>query len=117
MPCDSVNGPDRARLMKTPNGEVVTLTEAPVPRLRIERPCSFAKTTLGIGKQVPGFPDVWGSQHDPKFDATEIDLAHSEGARSRSAVGRRPCRDRRGSRPPVDLVGIHQWAADFVVGR
>lgn len=133
----NVDGPDFARLAKTPIGEVVTLTESPVPRLRIERPLQFGKTTLAIGNQVAGFPgsyglwlkrastgwtlvfshepDVWGSQHDPKADAAEIDLLHSEGhaADRPFAAAIVPTGSDRGR--ATILWGPHEWSADFVV--
>lgn len=132
-----VDGPDFARLTKTPNGEVVTLTESPVPRLRIERPLQFGKTTLAIGNQVAGFPgsyglwlkrgsagwtlvfshepDVWGSQHDPKADAAEVELTHVEGhaADRPFAAAIVPTGADRGRL--AILWGPHEWSADFVV--
>lgn len=133
----TVEGPDFARLMKTPTGDIVTLTESPVPRLRIERPLQFAKTTLATGNQVPGFagsygvwlkraaggwklvfshePDVWGSQHDPKADAAEIEVTHSEGhaADRPFAAALMPTGPDRGRL--AILWGPHEWTADFVV--
>jgi hypothetical protein len=133
----TVDGPDFARLMKTPSGEVVTLTESPVPRLRIERPLQFGKTIIALGNQVAGFPgsyglwlkrasagwklvfshepDVWGSQHDPKADAAEVDLSHSEGraADRPFAAAIVPTGPDRGRL--AILWGPHVWSADFVV--
>lgn len=133
----TVDGPDFARLMKTPTGDVVTLSEAPVPRLRIERPLRFGKTTLALGNQVAGFPgsyglwlkrasagwklvfshepDVWGSQHDPKADAAEVDLSHSEGnaADRPFAAALVPTGPDRGRL--AILWGPHEWSVDFVV--
>lgn len=133
----SVDGPDFARLLATPSGAVVMLTESPVPRLRVERPLRFGKTTLAIGNHVTGFPgsygiwlkragsewrlvfnhepDVWGSQHDPKSDAGEIDLTHSEGptAGRPFAVALVPTAADRGRL--VLIWGPHEWTADFVV--
>ncbi len=132
LPAD---GPDFARLASTPDGAVVMLTEAAVPRLRIERPLQFGATRVAVGNQVPNTPgsyglwlkragggwrlvfnhepDAWGSQHDPKFDAAEVQLQHSEGPRDVApirhwarAAGRRPG-------PAADHLGPHEWSADF----
>ncbi|MBM3773233.1 MAG: DUF2911 domain-containing protein [Acidimicrobiia bacterium] len=133
----TVDGPDFARLMQTPVGHVVLLTESPVPRLRVERPLRFETTTLALGNQVAGFPgsyglwlkragagwklvfshepDVWGSQHDPKTDAAEVDLTHSEGGAAdrpfaAAIVPTGPDRGRL-----AILWGPHEWSADFVL--
>lgn len=132
-----VDGPDFARLTNTPDGEVVMLTESSVPRLRIEAPLRFGKTSIATGNQVAGFPgsygiwlkragtgwrlvfnhepDAWGSQHDPKFDAAEIELSHSGGhaAARPFAVALVPHAPDRGRL--VIIWGPHEWTADFVV--
>jgi hypothetical protein len=134
LPAD---GPDFARLTSTPDGAVVMLTEASVPRLRIERPLQFGATLVAVGNQVPNSPgsyglwlkragsawrlvfnhepDAWGSQHDPKFDAGEIALQHSEGhAPSRPfAVALAPTGAERGRL--LIVWGPHEWSADFSV--
>ena len=132
-----VDGPDFARLTATPDGAVVMLTEAAVPRLRIERPLQFGATRVAIGNQVPNGPgsyalwlkragsgwrllfnhepDAWGSQHDPKFDAAEIPLQHSEGHPSSRpfAIGLEPLGAERGRL--TIIWGPHEWSADFSV--
>ena len=134
LPAD---GPDFARLASTPDGAVVMLTEAAVPRLRIERPLQFGSTRVAVGNQVPNTPglyglwlkragggwrlvlnhepDAWGSQHDPKFDAAEVPLQHSEGhAPSRPfAIGLEPLDADRGRL--LIVWGVHEWSADFGV--
>jgi hypothetical protein len=134
LPAD---GPDFARLASTADGAVVLLTEAAVPRLRIERPLQFGTTGVAVGNQVPNSPgsyglwlkragggwrlvfnhepDAWGSQHDPKFDAAEIALQHSEGhASSRPfAIGLEPMGAERGRL--LIVWGPHEWSADFDV--
>jgi hypothetical protein len=133
----SADGPDFARLQSVRPGDVVMLTEAAVPRLRIERPLRFGRTEIAVGNQVPGFPgsyglwlkrsantwrlvfnhepDAWGSQHDDKFDAAEIDLQHSDNhAASRPfAVALVPTAADRGCL--TIIWGPHEWTADFVV--
>jgi hypothetical protein len=135
----SVDGPDFARLATTPAGSVVLLTESAVPRLRIEAPLRFGRTTVATGNQGPGFPgtygiwlkrvangwrmvlnhepDAWGSQHDPKFDAVEIPLAHTEGpSTSRPfAVSIVPTAADRGRL--IVFWGPHEWSADFAAGN
>lgn len=131
-----VDGPDFARLMQTPDGAIVMLTESSVPRLRTEVPLRFGKALIDTGNQVAGFPgsygvwlkrvgsgwrlvfnnepDAWGSQHDPKFDAAEIELSHSEGhaATRPFAVAIVPRAADRGRL--VIVWGPHEWTADFV---
>ncbi len=132
-----VDGPDFARLTTTPSGAIVMLSESPVPRLRTERPLRFGKTVIATGNQVVGFPgsygvwlkrvgsgwrlvfnnepDAWGSQHDPKFDAAEIELSYSDGhaAARPIAVALMPSAADRGRL--VIIWGPHEWTADFVV--
>jgi hypothetical protein len=132
-----VDGPDFTRLTSTPDGAVVLLTAAPVPRLKIEAPLRFGKASIPIHNLGPGFPgsyglwlkragsgwrlvfnhepDAWGSQHEAKFDAAEIDLAHSDGqdASRPFAIGIVPAAPDRGRL--VIVWGPHEWVADFVV--
>jgi hypothetical protein len=132
-----VGGVDFPRLASTPSGEVVMLTEAAVPRLKIERPLRFGSVTLRTENQAPNFPgmygiwlkragsgwhlvfnsepDAWGSQHDRKFDVAEIELTHSEGpdATRPFGVALEPIAADRGRL--VILWGPHEWSADFVV--
>lgn len=134
-----VDGPDFARLMTTSSGAIVMLSEAPVPRLRIERPLIFGKTRLAVGNQVAGFPgsygvwlrraangwrfvfshepDVWGSQHNPKFDAGEVELAYSSGGAAGRpfAMALVPTAADRGQL--VLKWGPHEWTAEFSVAR
>ena len=134
LPAD---GPDFARLASTPDGAIVMLTEASVPRLRIERPVRFGATLVAVSNQVPNSPgsyglwlkragggwrlvfnhepDAWGSQHDPKFDAAEIALQHSEGhTPSRPfAIGLEPIGAERGRL--LIMWGLHEWSADFSI--
>ena len=60
-------------------------------------------------------PDAWGSQHDPKSDAAEIELSHSEGhaAARPFAVALVPTATDRGRL--VIIWGPHEWTADFAV--
>jgi hypothetical protein len=133
------SGPDFARLMSTPVGGVVQLTRASVPRFKNEGPIRFGKTVVATGNQVPGTPglygiwlkrvskgwrlvfnhepDVWGTQYDPKHDAAEMELTHSEtGAPSRPfAVALVPTAADRGRL--VILWGPHEWSTEYVAAN
>lgn len=136
----NVGGADFPHIASAADGAVVELTESAVPRLKIEMPLRFGKVMVRTGNQVGGFPgaygiwlkrvgsgwrlvlndesDAWGSQHDPKFDAAEIDLAHSEGdAASRRPFGVAlvPTAADRGRF--LIIWGPHEWTTDFVVAR
>jgi hypothetical protein len=132
------SGPAYERLTSTPAGSVVMLIDAAVPRLKIDVPLRLGNLTLKNGNQVPGFPgsyglwlkriqngwhlvfnnepDVWGTQHDPKFDAGEVDLSYSSssGMASRPfAVSLIPTAADRGRL--LITWGPHEWSTDFVV--
>ena len=135
LPAD---GPDFTRIDTTANGNVVLLTEAAVPRLRNEKALRFGRAAIATGNQVPGFPgsygiwlkragsgwrlvfnheaDAWGSQHDPTFDAAELELQHSTGgpASRPFAVALLPTGPDRGRL--LIVWGPHEWSADFSVG-
>jgi hypothetical protein len=132
-----VSGPDFSALASTRDGAVVQLTESAIPRLRIETALQFGRIAVRTGNHGPNFPgsygmwlkragtgwrlvlnheaDVWGSQHDPKLDAAEIPLTHTEGhlATRPFAVALVPTGADRGRL--LILWGPHEWAADFVV--
>jgi hypothetical protein len=132
-----VGGVDYPRIATTADGAVVMLTEAAVPRLKIEAPLRFGNVTVRTENQAPKFPgmygiwlkrvgggwhlvfnnepDAWGSQHDPKFDVAEIELTHSQGpgASRPFGVALEPTAADRGRL--VILWGPHEWSADFVV--
>jgi hypothetical protein len=131
-----ITGPDFPRVASATDGSVVLLTESAVPRLRIEAPLRFGTTSVRTGNQVAGQPgsygmwlkragggwrlvlnheaDAWGSQHEPKSDAAEISLTHSDRhpASRPFAVGLMPIGADRGRL--VIQWGPHEWTADFV---
>jgi hypothetical protein len=133
-----VEGRDFRDLASAPDGRVIQLTESAVPRLRIEAPLRFGNATIRIGNQGAGFPgsyglwlkrvgsgwrlvlnheaDAWGSQHDPKFDAAEIPLIHTDGhpASRPFAVALLPIAADRGRL--LILWGPHEWSAEFAIG-
>ena len=132
------DGVDFAALESIGDGDLVRLTQGAVIRLRSEIPLRFGDTLIPTGNLAPDFPgsyglwlraagsgwtlvfnnepDSWGTQHDPAFDAAEVDIAHTHGG---------PYQDRplAVSLLPVDgdegrLVihwGQHVWAADFTL--
>lgn len=132
------DGVDFAALESIADGELVQLTQGAVIRLRSEAPLRFGDTLVPIGNLAPGFPgsyglwlraagsgwtlvfnnepDSWGTQHDPAFDAAEVDIAHTYG-------GPHQERPLSVSLAPVDDAaarleihwGRHTWAADFTI--
>lgn len=133
----SVEHADFAALAALAEGEVVRLTEAAVLRLRSEAALRFGDVTVPTGNLSPGFAgsyglwlkrgaggwrlvfnheaDSWGTQHDPAFDAAEIDVAHSEDGLATRPLGAAllPVTARSGRL--VIHWGPHDWAADFTV--
>ena len=132
------DGVDFGALESIGDGDLVQLTQGAVIRLRSEVPLRFGDTLIPIGNLAPDFPgsyglwlrasgpgwtlvfnnepDSWGTQHDPAFDAAEIDIAHTHG-------GPWAARPLAVSLLPVDadegrLVihwGQHVWTADFTI--
>ena len=130
------DGDDYAALESVADGGVVELTQAAVIRLRTEVPLQFGDTLVQTDNLAPNFPgayglwlkksgtdwrlvfnnepDSWGTQHDPAFDAVEIDLSHVHGGPS----AEQPLAVYLGPRDhdQVGLViqwGEHTWGADF----
>lgn len=132
------DGVDFAALESIADGELVQLTQGAVIRLRSEAPLRFGDTLVPIGNLAPDFPgsyglwlraagsgwtlvfnnepDSWGTQHDPAFDAAEVDVAHAYG-------GPHQERPLSVSLAPVDATaarleihwGRHTWTADFTI--
>ncbi len=132
------DGVDFAALESIGDGDLVELTEGAVIRLRSEVPLRFGDTLIPTDNLAPDFPgsyglwlrasgpgwtlvfnnepDSWGTQHDPAFDATEVDIDHTHGG---------PYEDRPlgVSLVPVDadearlviVWGQHVWSADFTI--
>jgi hypothetical protein len=130
-------GPAYARLTTTPAGSVVMLINAAVPRLKTEIPLRLGDVMLKPGNQVTGFPgsyslwlkrtqhgwrlvfnnqpDVWGTQHDARFDAGEVELNYSASGDMQTrpfAVSIIPTAPDRGRL--LITWGPHQWSTDFV---
>ena len=128
---------DFAAIGSVADGEVVRLTEAAVTRLRTDVPLRFGRVMVPTDNLAPGFPgsyalwlkrvgtgwrlvlnheaDSWGTQHDPEFDAAEIELTYSQGGLSTRPLGATlvPTSER-GGRLVIHWGG-HQWTADFVI--
>ena len=61
-------------------------------------------------------PDSWGTQHDPAFDAAEVDIDHTHGGPYEErplGVSLLPVGDDEGRL--VIVWGQHVWAADFTI--
>jgi hypothetical protein len=132
-----VDGRDFASLASTADGSVVRLTAGAITRFQTERAIRFGRVTLRPGNLAAGYPgvyglwlkrsgsswrlvfnneaDAWGTQHDPAFDAAEIDLAYSQQDSSSRpfAVALVPTAADRGSL--VIHWGVHEWSTEFVV--
>ena len=134
-----VDHDDFAALATMDDGDVVRLTQGAVIRLRHEVALQFGDTSIPIENLAPGFPgsyglwlrrvgdgwrlvfnhepDSWGTQHDPSFDAEEIELEHSEDGLATRSLGATliPVTARTGRL--VIHWGAHEWAADFTLSE
>ena len=135
----SVEHADFAAMEALADGEVMRLTQGAVIRLRTETPLRFGDVAIPTGNLAPGFAgsyglwlkrsgdewrlvfnheaDSWGTQHDPAFDAAEIDVTYS-----RTGLGTRPLGAALvpATARNLQLVihwGAHEWAADFTVAE
>ena len=132
-----VDGDDFAALATLADGEVVRLTQGAVIRLRNEVPLRFGDTPIPTANLAPDFPgsyglwlkragdgwrlvfnheaDSWGTQHDPAFDAAEIDLEHSEDGLATRPLGAALAPVTAHAGRLVIHWGAHEWAADFTI--
>ncbi len=129
---------DFAGLESVADGEVVLLSGAGAIRLRSEVSLRVGETRIPTDNLVPDFPgsyslwlkavgegwhlvfnnepDSWGSQHDPAFDAAEIELTHVHGGPNTERplqvylVPRRP-----GEVGMVIHWGQHTWTTDLTI--
>ena len=130
---------DFAALATMGDGEVVRLTQGAVIRLRNEVPVRFGDTPIPTENLAPDFPgsyglwlkrsgdgwrlvfnhepDSWGTQHDPAFDAVEIDLEHSEDGLETRSLGATLVPVTAHSGRLVIHWGAHEWAADFTISE
>ena len=132
------DGVDFAALESIGDGDLVELTEGAVIRLRSEVPLRFGDTLIPTDNLAPDFPgsyglwlrasgpgwtlvfnnepDSWGTQHDPAFDAAEVDIDHAHGGPYEDrplGVSLLPTGGDAGRL--VIHWGQHVWAADFTV--
>ena len=132
-----VDHDDFAAVATLGNGEVVRLTEGAVIRLRNEVALEFGGTPIPTDNLAPNFagsyglwlkrvgdgwrlvfnhePDAWGTQHDPAFDAAEIELEHSEDGLATRSLGAALVPFAAQSGRLVIHWGAHEWAADFTI--
>ncbi|MDE2906226.1 MAG: DUF2911 domain-containing protein [Acidobacteriota bacterium] len=133
----SVDLEDFAGVETLADGEVVRLTRAAVIRLRNETPLRFGDVTLPTGNLAPGFAgsyglwlkrsgsgwrlvfnheaDSWGTQHDPAFDAAEIDLGYSQDGLDTRPLGAALVPAAADAGRLVIHWGTHEWAADYTI--
>ena len=130
--------PDLEAIGSLADGEVIRLTEAAVLRLRTEVPLLFGDVSVPIGNLDEGFPgsygiwlkrvgtswrvvfnnepESWGTQHDPAFDAYEIDVTYSPTGLSRP-LGTALVPTSADSGQLVIHWGSHEWSADFTIDQ
>ncbi len=130
---------DFAALATMGDGEVVRLREGAVIRLQNDVPLQFGDTPIPTDNLAPDFPgayglwlkragdgwrlvfnhepDSWGTQHDPAFDAVEIDLEHSEEGLATRSLGATLFPVTAHSGRLVIHWGAHEWAADFTISE
>ena len=133
----SVDLEDFAGVGALAEGEVLRLTRAAVIRLRNETPLRFGDVTLPTGNLAPGFAgsyglwlkrhgdgwrlvfnheaDSWGTQHDPAFDAAEIDLAYAQDGLDTRPLGAALVPTTADAGRLVIHWGAHEWAADYTI--
>ena len=132
------DGVDFGALESIGDGDLVELTEGAVIRLRSEVPLRFGDTLIPTDNLAPDFPgsyglwlrasgpgwtlvfnnepDSWGTQHDPAFDAAEVDIDHTHGGPYEDrplGVSLVPAGGDAGRL--VIVWGQHVWAADFTI--
>ena len=128
---------DFAGIESLADGEVLRLTRAAVLRLRNETPLRFGDVAIPTGNLAPDFPgsyglwlkrlgdgwrlvfnheaDSWGTQHDPAFDAAEIDLAYSQDGLETRPLGAALVPLAATAGRLVIHWGVHEWAADYTI--
>ena len=132
------DGVDFAALESIGDGDLVELTEGAVIRLRSEVPLRFGDTLIPTDNLAPDFPgsyglwlkasgpgwtlvfnnepDSWGTQHDPAFDAAEVDIDHTHGGPYEERPLGVSLVPAAGDEARLVIVwGQHVWAADFAI--
>jgi hypothetical protein len=133
----SVEFADFAGVEALADGDVLRLTRAAVLRLRNETPLRFGDVAIPTDNLAPGFAgsyglwlkrhgdgwrlvfnheaDSWGTQHDPAFDAAEIDLAYSRDGLATRPFGAALVPEAADAGRLVIHWGAHEWAARYTV--
>ena len=128
---------DYAAIESLADGEVLRLTRAAVIRLRNETPLRFGDTAIPAGNLAPGFAgswglwlkrrgegwrlvfnheaDSWGTQHDPAFDAAEIDLTWSRNGPAGRPLGAALAPAAADGGRLVIHWGVHEWTAGYAI--
>ena len=132
------DGVDFAALESIGDGDLVELTEGAVIRLRSEVPLRFGDTLIPTDNLAPDFPgsyglwlkasgpgwtlvfnnepDSWGTQHDPAFDAAEVDIDHAHGGPYEERPLGVSLVPAGGDEARLVIVwGQHVWATDFTI--
>lgn len=133
----NVEHADFAAIGSVADGAVVRLTEAAVLRLRTMLPLQFGDVEIDTENLSSGFPgsyglwlkrvgtgwrlvfnnepDSWGTQHDPDFDAAEIELTYSADGESSRPLGVALVPTGARSGRLVIHWGAHEWSASFTI--
>ena len=129
---------DFSRIATPADGEVIRLTEAAVLRLRTEVGLWFGEVEIPTNNLAPDYPglyglwlkrsagswrlvfnnepDSWGTQHDPTFDAAEINLTHSDSGATGRPLGAALIPEGADRGTLVIHWGKHEWSAEFMTG-
>lgn len=135
----NIERPDFAAIASVAENQVVRLTEAAVIRLRTMLPLQFGDLVIDTENLTPGFPglyglwlkrvgsgwrlvfnnepDVWGTQHNPEFDAAEIDVAYATAGEPTRPLGVALVPTGARSGRLVIHWGAHEWSTDFTIAR
>lgn len=131
-----VDGPDYANISKLAAGDVLLFTMSNPPKLRIDEDLKFGDLDIKVGnaaENYPGvyslwlkraedgwqlvfnnFPDVWGTQYNPKNDAGAIPLAYERAAEATEKLAIEMTSE--GNDGVVKIAwGDHVWTAKFAV--
>ena len=134
-----VEDADFGHLVSVSTGAVVRVTAGAVIRLDTDVPLKFGDVTLETGnvglRDSPGAygiwlkraadgwsllfndePDAWGTQHNPAFDAAEINLNYSQSADSSRAMSASVVMTTVDQGRFILVWGPHEWTATFTVG-
>ncbi len=134
-----VEDEDYPRLTTTSDGDVVELVRASVLRFKTDISLRFGDAEVPTGNVAPGYagaygiwlkrvgdgwrfvftdePDSWGTQHDPEFDAAEIDADYTRNGNAFRPLGATLVPTDADHGRVVVHWGVHEWGAEFTVVR